>query len=299
MKRSSLAPIVALAVLAFAGTSCKKEGSGVSGESATILNYLPKDSATLIGFSWAKLRSSAFFKKIEDKALGEARSTIAQVKETCGIDLVNDINTMVLALGEDPDDQSKIFAAVKGNFDKAKIDSCTEKLGIQKDGAIEAEGGKLYTYWPANDMVIVSTVNDSEAIKKAIEGGNVSQNDALMKMVNKVDSSATIWGAALIPAEAAGMLGGMASPKSGYGSLSVDSGMSANIGVVFGNEEEAKNASMMLSMGLSTAKQQAAPFKDILDAVSSEQSGDTIVVKVKLSAEQIESLSKMGASMPF
>jgi hypothetical protein len=54
----------------------------------------------------------------------------------------------------------------------------------------------------------------------------------------------------------------------------------------------------MIEMGLNMGKQQEG-MKDILEAVSSNQSGNTITINAKVSGDQLTKLEGMAGGMPF
>ncbi len=93
---------------------------------------------------------------------------------------------------------------------------------------ITAPSGQLSnTLWVASDTFLISKGHSSDAIKAAKEGDNVKQNRELMELIGKVDSSATLWVAGMVPAESASMMGpmGIVPPKTGYLSLKLGSGV--------------------------------------------------------------------------
>jgi hypothetical protein len=131
-------------------------------------------------------------------------------------------------------------------------------------------------------------------------GGSVKDNKDIMAMVGKVDSGATVWVAAIIPPEAAGMMGGMGKPpKAAYLNLNVSSGLSAKVGLQFESADDAKAMSTMAEMGISALKGQAGPMKDMVESIKLDTKGDTLVVSGKLTGEQLDSLAQMGGGLPF
>lgn len=290
---------VTLAAAALAVGACKKEGGGVSGESATILNYLPKDSALLVGVSWSKLRSSPLFEKLKDRQSSAGNAMLSSVelemvKATCGIDVVSDVKAMVVATGPDYD-ESRAFVAITGDFDKTSVETCFDKLELREGEKVNLGNDSVYSYWPKDDTLLLSTVHDAKAMKEAVADGSVKENTKLMKLLDNVDSSSTVWGAGLVEGKAAGMLGVLGA-TGGYISIHVTSGLKATLGVVFKNADKASAASTMLEAQLQQLKGQAGPFKDLMEGVESDSEGDTVVVKATLSKEQLESLEQLGQS---
>ncbi len=301
-RRQFVITTLALSALAFAPTTaCKKEGGGASGASADMLSYIPKDTSAVIGISWSKARASALFKKYESKLMTEeVTKNVNEMKEKCGIDIMADLTTVVVSPGKDIQDESDVIIAIKGKFDKAKVEACITKMeGTVADGVYTIDGEPMNAYWPAADTMLFSKGMTAEAMKGSVSGGSVKDNAELMGMIKKVDSGAALWAAGMIPPEAAGMMGGMGKPpKGGYLTLNVDSGIDAALGLVFNSEDDAKGMASMITMGLSMGKGQPG-MKEILDGVSSNQSGSNITIKAKLSGDQLEKLQSMGGGMPF
>lgn len=299
-RRNFIATTALLAAVAFAPTACKKDGGGggASGATGDMLSHLPKDSAGVVGVSWSKARSSELFKKYEKQLLANVPGEVEKIKTDCGIDLLEDIKTVVVAGHTTPENS---IVAVKGSFDQAKVEECIKKMGgTTEGGAYTIEGDTTNAHWAAADTVLISEGLTADKIKAAASGGSLKDNAELMGLVGKVDTSATVWAAGTVPPEAAGAMGAMGGkpPKSAYLSLSVDSGVSAKVGLVFGNGDEAKAIKGQLDMVLGMGKGQPE-LKDIIDGVSANVDGDSLVVKAKLSGSQIEKLQGMAGGMPF
>jgi len=302
MKRQNfIATTALLTAFAVAPMACNKDsgGGGASGASADMLSMLPKDSAGVVGISWAKARSSALFKQYESKLMDNVPGEVAKIKSECGIDLLADINTVVVAGNTDSD---KSIVAVKGNFDQTKVEACIVKMGGTNSGGVyTVEGEVTNAYWSGKDTVLLSEGLSPDTMKAAASGGSVKDNSKLMGLIGKIDTSATIWAVGEVPAEAGGMMGMMGKvPHSAYVSLGITSGIKAKIGLVFDSSDDASATNGALGMGLAMAKGQpeAKQFKEILDSVSTEVSGKAVVIKAKISDKQLAQLQDM-AELPF
>lgn len=296
----------AIALVALSLSACKKEG-GASGAAGDALGYLPDTSSMVVSFDFDKARSSELFKKYQDELLAQLPPEFNEAKAACGIDPITDINSVVFALGADPNDESQIVAVISGKFDQAKAEKCMAEVA-KKDGKefTKKEDGKIVVYttgddvaahWAGANTVVISPSTDT--LKKAIEGKGLEGNKDVMALVNKVDSGAALWVAGNIPAEAAGQMGGLggAPPKSVYLSVKADSGVDAKLGLMFEKKEQAEQMKMMATMGLEAAKAQAGPFADLVKGVELTQKDTDLVIAAKLSGEQIDSLSKLAGSM--
>ncbi|MCP4445525.1 MAG: hypothetical protein GY811_09310 [Myxococcales bacterium] len=118
-----------------------------------------------------------------------------------------------------------------------------------------------------------------------------------MKLVGKVNTSATISAAGMVPPKAASMMGGKPT-KAAYMSIGVDGGMSAKVGLVFESGDDAKATKKQLDMALALGISEA-DFKDIIKGVSGKIKGSALVVETKLSGKQIEKLQGMRGGPPL
>jgi hypothetical protein len=272
---------------------------GIRGPAAEMLGYLPQDSSVIVGFSATKATKSRLFEKYQDKILAGAAQDMAEVKEKCGIDMMADMREVVVAVGKDIQNPDSAVIAVKGNYDRKKIEGCIVKMGGKIEGTVmTSPNGKVSNmFWVANDTILISEGRTSDELKGVKEAGNVTQNKELMELVRKVDSNATFWVAGTIPPEVAGVMGGAGTPpNSGYLGVNLGDAIGAKAGMIFNTEDEAKGMSTMIEMGLNMGKQQPE-MKGILDAVNSTLSGSTVTINAKLTAAQVDQMMSMTAGM--
>jgi hypothetical protein len=291
--------LTAMALVPF--TACKKDGGGASGSSSDMLSYMPKDSSIVVGLSWSKATGSELFKKFQDKILADAKDELAEMKEKCGIDMVADMSNVVVAVGKNMQNPDDAVIGIKGKFDQKKIEECVTKMGGKVEGTVytDDKGEAMNAFWASSDTVLISKGLTADKIKASASGASVKDNKELMELIGKVDSGATLWVAGTIPPEAAGMMGPMGTPpKSAYLSLNVTSGLDAKVGMIFNSEDDAKGLSTMIEMGLNMGKQQPG-MKEILDNVSSKQSGANITINAKITGEQLTKLEGMAGGLPF
>jgi hypothetical protein len=289
--------LTAMALVPF--TACKKDGGGGAGSSGDMLSYMPKDSSMVVGLAWSKATKSELFKKFQDKILAEAKEDIDKMKDKCGIDMIADMSNIVVAVGKNMQNPDDAVIGVKGKFDQKKIEECVTKMGGKVEGTVytDENGEAMNAFWASKDTVLISKGLTADKIKASASGASVKDNKDLMELIGKVDSSATLWVAGTVPPEAAGMMGPMGTPpKSAYLSLNVTSGLSAKVGMIFNSEDEAKGLSTMISAGINMGKQQPG-MKEILENVSSEQSGANITIKAKISGEQLTQLEALAGGM--
>ncbi len=321
MSSSLLRPsVLAFSALALVGgllVGCDKgSGSGAGAvTSGNMITHVPAGSATVGGASLDKLRQSDLFKKYQDKFLADLPPEIKEAKDLCGFDVINDIGSIVMGAGADPNDQDKMVIAMSGNFDEDKAKKCFMEMdkkhskgdgepSVAKEGKLTVyttgEGEKGFAFWPDSKTVVVSPggMEDAGKLNALIGGKSVKDNKDLADLMSKVDTGAAIWAAGAISKDMAGGMGPMAgnAPSHFYMSMNVTSGVSGKIGLRFESEEKAKGTMTMAQGLLAMAKgsPEAAQFADIIDAVKFEHSGTEITVSVELSAEQIDKLAKQA-----
>ncbi len=300
-RRNFIVTTALLAAVALAPACSKDDAGGGSskGASSGMLSMLPKDSAGVIGISWAKARKSALFKQYESKIMENIPGEVGKIKSECGIDLLADINTIVVGGNEDSD---KAVIAVRGNFDQAKVEGCVVKMGgTSENGIYTVEGEVTNAHWVGKDTVLLSEGLSPDKIKAAASAGSVKDNAKLMGLIKKIDTDATIWAVGEVPGELGGMMGMMGEvPHSVFLSLSVTSSIKAKVGLVFDSSDDASKTKTAIGMGLAMAKGQpeAKDFKELLDSVSTEVDGKAVVIKAKVTDTQLAQLQDM-AEMPF
>ncbi len=293
----SAVALTAMALVPF--TACKKDGGGASGSSADMLSYMPTDTSVVISISAKQATGSALFKKYQKKIMENAGSDLADFKEKCAIDAMTDVHNIVIGFAsmQKPDDA---VVAVKGNFDKKKAEECVTKMGGKVDGSTitSPDGDTMNVVWAASDTLVFSKGRTAEQLQAAGKGANVKSNKELSELIGKADSSATIWVAGMIPAELAGNMPPMMGtpPKAGFLSLTVDSGVSAKVGMIFASDDEAKAMATVVEMGLSMGKQQEG-MKEILDGVKAEPSGKVLTIKAKATGDQVAKLEALAGGM--
>ena len=64
-----------------------------------VLGYLPQDTSMVVGISFAKGRSADLVKKFQDKLMADAPAELKEMKDKCGFDPINDINTVIMTGG--------------------------------------------------------------------------------------------------------------------------------------------------------------------------------------------------------
>src|SRR5262245_57222679 len=89
-------------VLLAAGAACQKGAGGsgkVEGAAAAALASLPKETSVVIGFNLSKFRETKLFPMVQAAVPEEGKTTLTTFKDTCNIDFMNDIESVIIAGG--------------------------------------------------------------------------------------------------------------------------------------------------------------------------------------------------------
>lgn len=296
----------------------KGSSSGGGGSAAGMIESMPAGTTAVVGLSFDKLRSTKQFKENLDKAMSDAPAEYAKAKDVCGMDPVEQISSVVIAVPADPENQKdQIFVTISGKFEESKVNECLPKLvkefgeegdqiNIEKEGKLtrysSEKGDKAYAYW-ANANTVVFSVGGMESqspepLAAMLNGEKLEGKAAVMDMVGKADTSAALWFAGAVPdgmSELAGPMFASMVPKQGYGTLDVSKGMDLKIALIMQKEDAANGlVGMINGMGLPQVKQmpQAQQFMDVIDALKIEAKGDTVNIGLKLTQEQMDKIAK-------
>ena len=294
---------------------CDKGGSG-GGSAAGMIESMPAGTTAVFGMSFDKLRATKQFKESMDKAMADAPPEYAKAKEICGMDPIESISSVVVAIPTDPDrEKDQIIVAVSGKFEKSKVNECLPKLvkefgkegesiNIEEEGKLtkysSGKGDKAYLYWPNANTVVLSIggmeSESPEPLAAMIAGEKLKGKAAVMDMVGKADKGAAMWFAGAVPAQLAEGAGPMAAmvPKQGYGTLELSKGMSLKVSLIMENADSATGlVGLINSMGLPQLKQlpQAAQFMDVIDAIKFEAKDGMVNITLDLTQEQLDKIA--------
>lgn len=295
--RSAL--IVAAALLVAPG--CKKNesasatGPGAKGF-ATLLDHMPKDSSFVMGLSPSNASKSTIFKGLSDQMLAGAIPSAGEMKAKCGLNIMTDLVSIMVAASDFNDDEGVVMAAT-GNFDRDKLETCITVTGGTVNGSsylVTGEGDAMNAYWPTPNTLLLSKLSEDE-LKKSAAGSNLKQNSKMMALVNQVDMSSSVWMAGKVPAEAADMAQGMfTAPDTAYLAIKFSAAMHVNIGADFASESDAKGAESTLRLLLEQGKSMMPAASDIIKTVKIVQSGANLKVTAKVTEEAANRLESEG-----
>jgi hypothetical protein len=292
-------------------------GAAVQAAAAGALDLIPKDAALVVGVNWSKFKGTKFHNMIVSNLPAEAKTELDGMKAACGVDPLNDLDSVVVGVVGKLDKSSRAVIVVKGNWNRDKIGKCATAMGEKKgkkmtianDGDIASytpEGEKtMIVGWTGDLMVFTSTSMEgdkaflSDVLKKS---SSVKDNKPVMDLLGKTDSSATIYGAFLPPAGSdattafSKMTGGSEKLAGAYGTLKLASDLDMNMGFRFSNDAEAKAVADKMAKELEGAK--ASPQGgQFLGGTTVKADGADTVMAMKLDEKQLDQVTEMVKQM--
>ena len=252
---SAATPQVQVELVSAQPAPARQVAPKVDPSAGTLLRYLPRGSSIVVGLNWTKARGSSFVSSLE-RDLAAQIPEIARIKAHCGMDPIVDVQSLALALGQDPEDPNALVVAVYGDFQRDEIEDCIRRLGGTVEGA--RYNGTTNVFWPAADTVVLSRGVSSEELAMT-HSVSAWDHEELMVLVDEIDLHAELWAAGLLPPEVAGAFGTLgAAPIGAHLTVNVASGLRATLGLEFASEEDAERVSKMVAQGIEMAKAQSS-----------------------------------------
>lgn len=291
-------------------------GGKLEGAASAATDILPKETGLVFGFSWSSFKDSAFYPMVTSALPKESTDVLKQVKDTCGIDALSDLKSIVIGGGGNLD-QSRLLILVNGNWNDDKLTKCATAMGPKmgkevttaKDGNITTFTAKgeppAHVGWVGDTMVITPTAmeGDKTYLTDMLKPkASVKDNKAFMDLFGKVDTSSTLYGAVLPPPDSdmakavQQMTGGQEKLAGAWMSLKVTKRLDAAIGLRMASDADAKSVTDKLNQQLEGMRKnpQAGEF---LKAASVTQSGTDVNVKLALDEAQLSKLMDMMKNM--
>lgn len=262
---------------------------------------LPADAKLVVGADLAALQKTQLFATFYPELLqkAEAKSVIDSIKDTCKIDPLTTVQTVVIAISDDQKDGQKdgvVYIAFSG-VTKAKLSSClqstvqgiadkTAKISLKQDGNItEISDGKdtVFFGWAGKDVLVVPVrAQDKASLLKWMDGKSGLAKSDLGKRLAKVNTSAALWGAG----EGTKEIQSGVTAKGGYGAVTFSKGnLDADVHAVMENAAQATTMAGVMKKQIDDVKQvpQVPPAAvAMLKAVTIAPANDEIVIKANL-----------------
>ncbi len=289
------AATLSAAALTFAVTPAHAESRAWSAAKKT----LPANLQIVGGVSFAGIRSSALFQQMWPamiKQAGDAGATLDAVKQTCGIDVVAQLDS--LAFGGDDAQKGAMVIAVTGTTEK-DIDACFQKLGkdkgkpaaIAKVGALTkySLGDKaLYVRWLGKDIFAIASDPEDKDLTTKVTGGGITGDRALKAALAGSKTDAAVWGVYNKPQDLQQLNVKM---TMGYGSADVKAGsIAADVHLVLDSAKAAAATVTATNQQIATAKKSGGLAPAVVSLVNSLQikaAGAEVVVSAQMAEKDL------------
>ena len=278
----------------FAFTACKKSGTGASSKAAaSAISHLPKDSTMVFGISVVRGLKAKMLQPVLEKAKKDMPPELAEVKEKCGIDMLDGgIKSATVAM-KDPNDQKSVFAAISTSFNKEDMASCMTKMGgkVEEQGKLIAyttkDGDKTTAFWAEDNMMIVNpSGNATEADFAPVFAGGLDKNAELSKLMGDTKTSSVLWFAGVLPAEASGQMPGAERMR-----LSIDGDAEVDIdgAVIFADEAKATEAKGQIDQQMGMA---SMVLGEASKKIKIGQSSTAVTITATFNEADVEQITK-------
>lgn len=303
--------IALAATLALAGCGNKKGDSAQASAPPTIeLAAVPASAEVVIGADVRKLAQSRLVELAVQQMYRRdpgLETRIDALRTDCGIDPGRDIERLVIGMGPAPD-QVVLIAA--GGFEDSAVATCLNKIAAAGGGSVNAQsvdGRVIYkvdngetVVWLAVGAGGVLAVSPSEAfLRDALGGGGKVWNaPAMTSFLTRVDRSRTLWAAGLIPGRTGAGLVEVTSgavkapPVAVFGTLELDSGMSAELGLVMASADDATTASSraVIELALGASVAQRYGLGRLVSKVKASAEGEILMISADLTMQDLNDL---------
>jgi hypothetical protein len=296
-----------VAVVLGAATAARADGPGDAWAAAK--GMLSADPFAVFGLNASTIKGSALFQKLYPTLLAQAgpvKQGLDDVRATCGIDVKDAVQGLVVAVDENG--RGAIFLSAKG-LDKGRVGECMTKMGAKgkktfrttgpdDKGIVEYaavdEPQRLYVaYLPKGVIVIGTDPNDKALLREALSGHGVSAASDTGKALAGTNTGAALWGVV----HKTGELDQGVNVKVGYGMADLVGGsINGDFRLVVGSEKEASDAVARANKEIDSAKQQGQIPPELAGMVKTLKIGCTVAAKLPGSCGSPE--IQIKASLP-
>jgi hypothetical protein len=282
------------------------------GTPAAALALIPDQAQFILGLSVGSIMSSPFYKlaEAEMNADPEVQKMLTTVKD-CGLD-PNKLENVVVGIHTDENFVIVMVGEGLGEDQKAQclLSKLQESAGEGTAGQVVTENGKKSIQFSkgraylvdGRTLALTTTAWDSALVSLMDGQGSPAVSNSKKDLFAKVNTNASMWGVATIPAELAGMapmLGApaeFASVQSVTGSLDLSTGAAVNVVAGFTSEDAAKSVTTQLQALLAEASKSSPELSSLSQTVKIEAAGTDVKVAMSASAEE---MAKIQAAAPI
>lgn len=311
--------LMTAAALMLTAPACQKGAGGggkVEGAAADALPSLPKETSLVFGINLGKFRDSKLFGMLQGAIPAEGKTQLQQFKDTCNIDFMSDIDSVIVAGGGNMD-KDRMLVLVKGKWNEDKVGKCAAAMGpkmgknitVAKDGAVTTytEEGQhpVHIAWSGDTAMLTpaSMQGDKTYLADLLkQKSTVKDNPGFMEVFGKADTGATLFLAVLAPESgqmADGlnkMSGGTEKVKAAWFSLHLGKDLDANGGMRLSSDAEAKAVADRFTKELEGAKKDPN-MGQYLKSLAVTTAGSEVGIKIALSEKEVDQLLEMAKQM--
>ncbi len=277
------------------------------------LAALPAEVTSVLGADVARIRTSAYYDRLGRPMVAQLLGASVLLGHPC-VDLSEGLQSVLVAVGDDPNDPAKLFAI--GTLAKSLDDlhACfasppkgAAAVAVETDGHITRykTGSEVVSArWLSKRTVLLVAREEAIARIGTPERNLTTGNAGFMALLAKTNTKAMVWGVAGDVARlglAATVPHPVAPPRAAYGSCDLPGALAIHVGMGFDSEKTAVAAKQELQSQVDSARGQPL-VGGFLSDVAVAQAGANVDVRVGLTQSEVESLLALaqmgGAALP-
>jgi hypothetical protein len=267
---------------------------------------LPSGLQTVLGGNLAQLHASPLFQTLWTTLLAQNKDVgggVGSVKDACGIDLADVIDSMVVGL--DASEHASIIVALR-NASRTDAEACLQKLAkgggqkltIGKDGALtKYDDGKaaVYLRWLDKTTLAFTSSPDDKDLLTTMTAGGIAKDKAIAPAVAAVKGDAAML---VIMNQAQDLTPLNTKMSLAYGSATLASGkISVDAHLVVENAKAASAAAASANTQLAAAKasgQLPGQVDGLVKSAAIKSAGSEIVITASLPEQDALSLIQLA-----
>jgi hypothetical protein len=249
----------------------------------------PKDSIALVGISVKTLRDSKVVTAaLEDQKEGDIGRYLAIYDAACGFDVLGSIDRVLIGAANDRDIQLDV--SVTGRFTRTQVEACLGRIFADEDaGAVTRRGAvsklvsdkqTVWIGWPDDHTVFLSTrkgIDEAWMKGRLRKASSVRQAQALISLLDQVDTGAALWFIAAPAEPGDAPLPGTKPPRSIFASLRLASDLQLHAGLRYDSPADAEQMARALASQLEGFRREPLAAMWLKDAGFGVRGSDAIL----------------------
>jgi len=272
------------------------------------LALLPVDSEMVMGLNFAQLQQSALWKQYSPALMAKISSGLADFKAACGFDPMEAVKSVSIGMkglgGTTPDgavvvhgpDKAKVMACM----DKAKAEAAKKGSEVTVDGdvfMVKDKSGQNTAFTFVNDTTLLGVIGanaSKDAVLAAAKGTSaLKSSPTFVEMFSKINTGDSLWMLMNGNSPAFSKMGSLGvKPKAIFGSVNVTDGLTLDMRIRLGTNDEAAQLVNMLKGQISNPQ-----VKQMFDKLDVAADGTDAKFAVAMSNQKLQQLAGMMAGM--